>query len=118
MNTRLVSVLMLTFLVASMLSTFNISPVYAAVHPDWESQAYYTDTNGNGLYEYDEIITFVGDDFYVDDELIIPFKRSDGKKAEFIYYKIPTQNNLIYKFFTPEEDASFIIQKLEEYDIL
>ncbi|MHA1488927.1 MAG: hypothetical protein ACTSRI_04655 [Promethearchaeota archaeon] len=58
------------------------------------------------------------DDFYVDGELIVPFERSDGKKANFIYYKIPTPNNLTYKFFSLVKDAEFIIRKVEEHNIL
>lgn len=58
------------------------------------------------------------DDFYVDDELIVPFERSDGQKANFIYYKIPTPNNSTYKFYSPKKDAEFIIRKVEDHDIL
>ena len=58
------------------------------------------------------------DDSYIDDELVVPFERSDGKKANFIYYKIPTPNNLTYKFYSPQKDAEFIIKKVEEHDIL
>lgn len=58
------------------------------------------------------------DGFYVDDELVVPFERSDGQVANFIYYKIPTPNNLTYKFYSPKKDAEFIIKKVEEHDIL
>lgn len=57
------------------------------------------------------------DDFFVDNEIVVNFKRKDGKKMEPIYYKIPTPNNVLDKFFSLDKDIKFIRDNLEEYDI-
>ena len=58
------------------------------------------------------------DGYYIDEDLILPFKRSDGKKAEYKYYKMPTPQNLTYKFYEVNNDKNFILNILRKKEIL